>query len=330
MLEKLLKEKNCFKLVCGAGNEDARQIERLTWVYAQAGCRFFDVSANQESIDAVKNAFQRIIGLSDQDKHYICLSVGLKNDPHIRKLKIDSSLCNRCGFCKEACTEKAIFFQDDKYTLDEKKCVGCGRCYQVCDAQACHFVPKYKDVQEILSSIDLSSVDCIELHAIGSTKEEIIKKWSHLETLYKGMLSLCIDRSNLGNNDIIDLIKTITTNRKPFSTIIQADGTPISGIKDTYKSTLQAVAAAEIVYDLNLPIYLILSGGTNSKSLELANICEIYPDCIAIGSYARKIVSDYINRNDFFANPKAYNAAINAAKELVEKTKTYSEEAKCK
>ena len=45
MLKDLLDAKKCFKLVCGAGNEDADDVKKLVTLYAKAGCRFFDLSA---------------------------------------------------------------------------------------------------------------------------------------------------------------------------------------------------------------------------------------------------------------------------------------------
>ena len=33
MLKDLLEKKQCFKLVCGAGNEDAIEVEKLTYIY---------------------------------------------------------------------------------------------------------------------------------------------------------------------------------------------------------------------------------------------------------------------------------------------------------
>lgn len=53
MLSDVLDGK-CFKLVCGAGNEDAGEVERLVALYARAGCRFFDLSARKEIVAAAK------------------------------------------------------------------------------------------------------------------------------------------------------------------------------------------------------------------------------------------------------------------------------------
>ena len=101
------------------------------------------------------------------------------------------------------------------------------------------------------------------------------------------------------------------------TTIIQADGIPMSGGADDYKTTLQAVAMAEIIQNANLPVYLTLSGGTNSKTVELCHQCGIYPHGIAIGSWARKIIKPYIELYDFWENAEAQTKAIETAQKLV-------------
>ena len=54
MLKDFFENKNCFKLVCGAGNEDAEEVEKLVTIYSKAGCNFFDVCAKPEIVDAAK------------------------------------------------------------------------------------------------------------------------------------------------------------------------------------------------------------------------------------------------------------------------------------
>ena len=106
--------------------------------------------------------------------------------------------------------------------------------------------------------------------------------------------------------------------RKTYSTIVQADGFPMSGGQDDFKTTLQAVATAEIVQNAKLPVYIMLSGGTNSKTAQLAKMCNIDYNGIAIGTFARKIVSKYIERTDFLTNKRIFNDALKIAKQLVE------------
>ena len=105
--------------------------------------------------------------------------------------------------------------------------------------------------------------------------------------------------------------------RKPYTTIIQADGIPMSGSDDSYKTTLQAVAMAEIIQNANLPVHIVLSGGTNSKTAELAKLCGINYMGIAVGSWARKIVKPYINSSNFWTNQEGLKLAVAKASELV-------------
>ena len=107
--------------------------------------------------------------------------------------------------------------------------------------------------------------------------------------------------------------------RNPYTTIIQADGIPMSGSEDNYKTTLQAVAMAEIIQDAEQPVYLLISGGTNSKTRKLAELCDIKYNGIAIGSYARKIVKEYITRTDFY-DKTVFEGALRIAKNLVEES----------
>lgn len=61
--------------------------------------------------------------------------------------------------------------------------------------------------------------------------------------MFSGPLSICIDRSKLGDEKLLTRVKKMLEIRKPYTTIIQADGFPMSGGKDDFKTTLQAVAA---------------------------------------------------------------------------------------
>ena len=105
--------------------------------------------------------------------------------------------------------------------------------------------------------------------------------------------------------------------RKPYTTIIQADGIPMSGCDDTFKTTLQAVAMAEIIQNAELPVHIMISGGTNSKTAELAKLCGINYWGIAIGSWARMIVKPYIVSEDFWENSDVQLKAVKAAHELI-------------
>ena len=161
-------------------------------------------------------------------------------------------------------------------------------------------------------------IDCIELHAMGLNDEEVFSKWKYINDNFEGLLSICTSRGQLSDEAMVKRIEKMLENRKPYSTIVQSDGFPMSGGDDNYKSTLQAVATGEIVQNAKLPVYLILSGGTNAKTTELAKMCDISYHGVAVGSYARKIVRRYVERPDFWTNPVVLNSALEIAKPLID------------
>ncbi len=307
MLKDLLDSRKCFKLVCGAGNEDALEVEKLVALYSAAGCKFFDLSAKPEIIDTAKR------GLGDREG-YLCVSVGSKGDPHVRKAQIDYEKCAGCHKCEEICPQKTI----RHCKVLAARCIGCGKCYSVCRHGAISFKEEAGDLNEILPPLIEKGIDCIELHAMGENIDDAIDKWNDINKIYDGMLSICTARGHLSEEKMLELIKNMTAKRPAYSTIVQADGFPMSGGKDDYKTTLQAVATAEIVQNAKLPVYIMLSGGTNSKTAELAKMCDINYHGIAIGSFARKIVQRYIEREDFLRNEYAFAEAVNIAKKLIQ------------
>lgn len=310
MLKELLETKHCFKLVCGAGNEDIEEIKRLVYLYAVAGCRFFDLSANGDVILAAKEA----LDIAKVYDAYLCVSVGIKNDPHVKKAVIDYDRCVNCGACEEICSEGAIHYAKVK----KEKCIGCGRCWRVCSRAAISYISEEKDLNEVLPKIVETGIDCIELHAMGLNDEEVFSKWKYINDNFEGLLSICTSRGQLSDEAMVKRIEKMLENRKPYSTIVQSDGFPMSGGDDNYKSTLQAVATGEIVQNAKLPVYLILSGGTNAKTTELAKMCDISYHGVAVGSYARKIVRRYVERPDFWTNPVVLNSALEIAKPLID------------
>lgn len=310
MLKELLETKHCFKLVCGAGNEDIEEIKRLVYLYAVAGCRFFDLSANGDVILAAKEA----LDIAKVYDAYLCVSVGIKNDPHVKKTVIDYDRCVNCGACEEICPEGAIHYARVK----KEKCIGCGRCWRVCSRAAISYISEEKDLNEVLPKIVETGIDCIELHAMGLNDEEVFSKWKYINDNFEGLLSICTSRGQLSDEAMVKRIEKMLENRKPYSTIVQSDGFPMSGGDDNYKSTLQAVATGEIVQNAKLPVYLILSGGTNAKTTELAKMCDISYHGVAVGSYARKIVRRYVERPDFWTNPVVLNSALEIAKPLID------------
>ncbi|MCR5260298.1 MAG: 4Fe-4S binding protein [Candidatus Gastranaerophilales bacterium] len=314
MLKDFLEKGNCFKLICGAGNEDKTEVENLIAVYSKAGCRFFDIAAKKEIIESAKIGIEK----SKQKKdRYLCISIGTKDDIHLSKAFINRGKCQACGKCKDVCSRKAILKKENKYYTDEIRCIGCQKCIGICPFNAIGTKKQEADIKDILTEYILSSVDCIEFHISGKNKKEILSEWKFLNRHFNGILSICISRKNIGDEKIIKLLTEMLSYRKPFTTIIQADGISMSGNKDDYQATLQAVASAELIQKQNFPIYLFASGGTNTKTFELAKMCGVNLCGVAIGSFARKAVTDYLKIKNLTENTEEYKKACLLAEEII-------------
>ena len=332
-LATLLKQKNCFKLICGAGNENLQEIERLVAVYAAAGCRFFDLANDIQVLQAAQRGLDFAIPKEEQTHYLFCVSIGTKGDQHVQKAVMKArgqegrkANCLTCGDCVRVCPQSAIRSargQEGKRAsieIFEKYCIGCGKCVNVCSKNLIELKTNTEEKTCLPALLPSCPLACIELHASDTNENEVDEIWDDLNKNFDGMLSICLGRGKLSNERVLNRIKRFIAQRKPYTIIIQADGSPMSGGADDYKTTLQAVAMAEIIQNEKLPVYLILSGGTNSKTAELAKLCAVDINGIAFGSYARKIVREYIDREDFFENKEIFSKAQQAAKSLIDST----------
>ena len=315
-LQNYLNSKKCFKLILGANNENYDEITKLVALYCAAGCRFFDLNASKEALLAAKKGLE----LSKKEDCFLCISVCAKNDPHLIKCKINSSLCSNCGLCKKTCLQQAII-KETTYTIEEKKCIGCKKCYSICPKKA---IEQYQNNnilnQEKLINDLKNDCDCIEFHIISDNTDKIDKNWDYLNKNFDGILSICLDRSIFSNEKLINQLKKMISKRDKSLIMIQADGVPMSGGNDDFKTTLQAVATADLILKAGLEVPVIMSGGTNSKTMALAKMCEVDVNGVAIGSYARKIVKNYIEKEDFLSNSlknESFKSALAIAKNLV-------------
>ena len=152
-----------------------------------------------------------------------------------------------------------------------------------------------------------------------------MKEWEIVSNAQQShIISMCLDRHHLSNMNLIERIKE-AHQMAGERLIIQADGIPMSGGKDNYNTTLQAIAIADIIQKnlikkerkfWHLPI--LLSGGTNSYTGKMANMCDVKFGGVAIGSHARKIVKPFIENDDFECDMVNLKRAVNVAKELIE------------
>ena len=294
--EFLSQGKPVFKLICGAGNTDISTVLDTIKQYAEAGVRFFDISAD---LDIVRNVHKLMRELNIKD-YFICVSYGTKDDPHIQKAIIDTTRCIRCGVCSFVCPQQAIPTpsNDENYTVQWKKCIGCHRCADACPKKAIEMYNRLRPIEETLPEIIKEGIDAVELHVASGFTSDAEDSWETITSLFDGMCSICIDRSKHSDARLKDVLMKIVSAREPFTTIIQADGFPMSGDTGGYDATLQALATTQIVNRLHLPAFVIISGGTNDTTNTLARSFGLEYHGIAYGSFARQALKHGYNAKD--------------------------------
>lgn len=313
MLKEILLQKKCIKIICGASNSSLDEIKKLVFVYSQAGVDLFDIKADELTYIAVKELLS-----TTKSNSSICISTGTTGDKHLKQAVINTSKCVKCMKCLKSCPQNSIKIEDKKVIV-KPNCVGCGKCLKTCK----HKAITMNDININDEWIYNSDTECIEIHADTRKFKEIKELLNKKILSFKGILSINLSRNNFSNEKIKKIIQHICENRAENSTIIQTDGKPISGGENDYASTLQSVAIAQTIKDFSLPVFVIMAGGTNEKTAELAVKCGVEPDGIAFGSYARQIIRDYIDNTDFWNNEDVQNQAISVAKEFVGKVREF-------
>jgi ferredoxin len=370
-LQRLLNEEKCFKLICGAGNEDKHHVKKLAFVYTLAGAKVLDVSANVEVVkyagQGIDLAFQYAnkLGITLTTRPFIMVSIGMPGDHHVRKSYIDPNTCVSCGLCAPVCPTNAIPFGFEKnlehyislngsYEVEDQSkeivikdlCIGCGKCSNICPKD---YIISYRhnerQLRELLPQCMEAGAETFELHAAVGEDEITLKEWQLISEINPNNFnSMCLDRLNLGNLNLehrIEDAKRISNNK----IIIQADGYPMSGGADDYNTTLQAVSTADVInkkFNIRLDkksvkkdgdkvvtnkvyrthghhqgVYIVLSGGTNSHSKKLAELVGVRCNGIAIGTFARNIIEQYIDDVNFYEDDTLIKSAYDIAKKLV-------------
>lgn len=295
-MEILIKKGGIFKLICGAGNESIDEVYRLSFIYTVAGAKIIDVSAIPHIVTAANRGicdahqFMKNNYKITKMKPSIMISVGVKEDPHTRKAQIrDYCRMDKCNRCVSVCPQNAINLP----YIDQSLCIGCGKCQPLCEYNAITFSFISKTNTNNLIDCKQCGADMIELHASTSEIEYVISELESIKKIFNNnCISLCVNRKHLNDSELITMIKT-AHNIIGDKLIVQADGIPMSGGEDTYNSTLQAIATADIIIkQLGFEIPIFISGGTNAKSAELAMVCDVNINGVAVGSYARQIIKN--------------------------------------
>lgn len=376
VLKNLILKQQCFKMICGAGNEDREQVKKLSFIYTLAGAKILDVSANVEIVKASKEGinlaleYSKFLGFDIDIEPYIMVSIGMPGDHHVRKSYIDPFKCIGCTLCIPVCPTDAIpknfvkeldVFKMMNGSFDEPNqskeivikdlCIGCGKCSNICPKNdIISYRHSFRELGVLLPECMQAGAELFELHAAVGEDDISLKEWDLICSINRDNYnSMCLDRLNLGNLKLehrISEAQRISNNKL----MIQADGYPMSGGEDDYNTTLQAVSCADVVnkkFNMKLNkkrekdrlgkeiisskklykpindenvIPILISGGTNSHSKELANLSGVRINGVSIGTYARDLIELYISNNNFYNNEEDIKLAYLAAKDLVDRS----------
>ncbi len=376
ILRNIIQEQKCFKMICGAGNEDTIQVKKLAFVYTLAGAKILDVSANVNVVTAASEgielaySYSSKIGIDIGIRPYIMVSIGMPGDHHVRKSYIDPFKCIGCTLCIPVCPTDAIpknfvkeldVFQMLNGSFDEPDsskeivikdlCIGCGKCSNICPKDdIISYRHSFRELNVLLPECMSAGAELFELHAAVGEDDITLQEWELVCNINKtNYNSMCLDRLNLGNLKLeyrISEAQKISNDKL----MIQADGYPMSGGEDDFNTTLQAVSCADVInkkFNMKLnkkrekdllgkekisakKIYksvndpsvipILISGGTNSHSKELANLSGVRINGVSIGTYARDLIETFIVENDFYENDELIFGAYQAANSLVLKS----------
>ncbi|KAG5187768.1 4Fe-4S ferredoxin iron-sulfur binding domain protein [Tribonema minus] len=301
-----------FKLICGASFEDASDVRNLALVYTLAGADCVDCAAERAVVAAAQEGIDTALAIAKDcgaslRRPWTMISVNDDaRDPHFRKAAFDARRCPAdCPRpCERVCPAQAIAFPDEV-----RGCYGCGRCIPVCPPGIIDAVTYLRTPADVLPLLDM--VEAIEVHTKGDV-QAFRDLWAHIGPEADTTLrAVSISFPDMGEETPEYLQQWADVLQGGVGLRIwQTDGRPMSG--DIGKGTaLASVAFAEKVLKSGaLPFgagrhHVQLAGGTNAATVPRLQAMGLLGSSdaggakasgAAFGGYARKVVSDWLQR----------------------------------
>lgn len=321
-----LNDGNFVKIICGAANTSPEQAERISLAYSLAGADCLDINASEEIFIASKKGIKkaREIFLESPDKFpnfnepVIMASLNCGADIHFRKAQIDPQSCTNCFECMRKCFSGALYSFENKLKYNYDKCFGCGKCADAC---SCNIIK----MNTIKYACIPKEIKAVEIHT-GSSSIREVKDFLELvvEDNSLDLISFCINAERFTPKELVEYANAVLDAASKVSKcfagkkIIQIDASPMSGSEKPY-SSLKSLVSALILIENNVDAHIHVSGGANFYTKKLAEQLGIKISGVGYGSYAKKIISNYINspsENEFYSNLRRI---VNIATNLVEK-----------
>ena len=318
--------KKWVKLICGASNEDIVSIEDLCAIYSAAGVDYIDVAAEESIAKAARNGIKwsnELFGTSPG----LMISISDGKDMHFRKAKFDPLKCPKN--CPRPCEKICPAFAIDKFGVKKSKCYGCGRCLKSCPLNLISEYEYNLSRRDLLSRLQIIKPDAVEIHTeinrIDSFKKVVDILNNPLVKLKNISVSCGLNQFQQSPKQAKDLLKAFWERYEILSKlhvplIWQLDGRPMSG--DLASTTGKDTVKLFEKIGSRLPPGLIqLAGGTNGRTHEFLKL-DNFPDGIAFGSSARKIMQPHIefaNKNNkrLYEYPEIMSLAIQEAQKLI-------------
>ncbi len=314
-----LNRKEFFKLTLGASFSNPEQIERLSFIYTLAGAHAIDIMAAPRLVTAAKEGIQKAYKWGVAKGQEVCvplimISIKSDEDPHFQKawiyhkgkgpVRIPQSLIRLCP-------TKAL--QEESILVD--LCIGCGLC--VDERIPIIMKPLKKVSGELVTGCLENGASGIEFHLGTGDLEKFDSLYGEIKRYLKSDLLLSFtvgsnQMSPLKIREVVAYVRSLVGDRK---VIFQADGVPMSG-QEGDGSTLQALAAAQVVQPVVGRNWLQVSGGTNGRTRRLGDHFNIELNGVAMGTYARKVLEGID-----LDTKRGIGQAVSRAKKVVESVK---------
>ncbi len=271
-----LRERNWFKLICGASFQHLPAVRNLALAYALAGADCVDLAADLAVVLAASDGFQAAREILDEahgrgfefaQMPLLMISLNDGDDPHFRKAEFNPEYCpSDCSRpCETICPAEAIAFETSGRQLNigvnDSRCYGCGRCLPVCPIQQIRTRAHVVSPATLLPLI-VSKIDAIEIHTQVGRLDRFKHLWMAIAPFSDQLQLIAISCPD--GDGLIEYLRSLHEAIAPLPCplIWQTDGRPMSG--DIGKGTTHAaIRLGQKVLRSDLPGYVQLAGGTN-------------------------------------------------------------------
>lgn len=263
---------------------------------------------------------------SSSTSPWLMVSVNDGEDPHFRKAWFDPQVCPASCHrpCERTCPVGAInanfgteetlqtSFLKPVSGVDQARCYGCGRCLDICPHGLIEARSHRVSMAAIADYITgrANQIDAIEIHTQVGHLDNFQVLWDYLKPGISNLKLISI--SCPSDKHVIEYLRAIANLVAPLSVplVWQADGRPMSG--DIGNGTTHTtIRFAQQILEADILGFVQLAGGTNSVTVSKAQQQGLLPSptkgkyCsenksryvagVAYGSYARQIVSSYLD-----------------------------------